>query len=64
VIGRVLKVRTEDGWTTEHPDVDKVLLEGDELVFQRETEVLGRQEPRQVFAKHNSIAATTGPLSE
>ena len=41
-----LYVRTTDGWTTEHADPLHIHVEGDELVYERETELLGRHEVR------------------
>jgi len=41
-----LLIRTTDGWTTEHPDVENVRIEGDVLVYERETEGLDRHEVR------------------
>jgi hypothetical protein len=41
-----LVVRTTDNWTTTHPDAESIRIEGDELVYDRETELMGRHSVR------------------
>lgn len=43
---RILTVRSTDYWRTEYVEPENVRIEGDELIFERETEPLGRHEIR------------------
>jgi hypothetical protein len=43
---QTLSVETNDGWTTEHAGAENVRIEGDELVYERESVDLGRHEVR------------------
>ena len=43
---RLLAVDTKDGWTTEHHGAEAVHIEGDELVFEHESELFGRSVTR------------------
>ena len=41
-----LLVRTTDGWTTEHPEAENVQIDGEELVYDRNSEELPPEESR------------------